>query len=144
MSADGSIPIPPHFMGQLEAISHVSGKPLQACLNAVLAAALPDPDENPANLLRLSCALVQPGDCLDSLLERFRYVRDADKLPIDDHAITVAFEKFRGLMDAEEAALLDHANALITGAVEPVKMPSKEELDRMIDQIFPGDEWKQS
>jgi len=128
MSADGSIPIPPHFMGQLEAISHVSGKPLQACLNAVLAAALPDPDENPANLLRLSCALVQPGDCLDSLLERFRYVRDADKLP----------------MDAEEAALLDHANALITGAVEPVKMPSKEELDRMIDQIFPGDEWKQS
>ena len=145
MKTDESLEIPEHFMWQLEAIAYVSGKPLQTALNAVLVAALPDTDEHPENLLKLAVAVVQPGDCLDALLDRFREVREAEKLPIDEHSTIVAFEQFRGLMNYEEAALLDHAHNLITGTIKPVKMPSPEEMEQIADDILEGREgegWK--
>ena len=145
MKTDESLEIPEHFMWQLEAISYVSGKPLQAALNAVLVSALPTPDAHPENLLKLAVALVQPGDDLDALLDRFREVRDSEAIPLDEHSTIVAFEQSRGLMNEEEAALLDHANALITGQVEPVPHPSDEEKQRIADEILEdreGEEWK--
>ena len=145
MKTEEELEIPEHFMWQLEAMSYVSGKSLQAALNAVLVSALPTPHDHPENILKFACAVVQPGDDLDSLIDRFQDVRDSEKLPIDDHGVIVAFEQFRGLMNYEEAALLDHAHNLITGAVKPVPHPTEEEKQSMIEDILEdreGEGWK--
>jgi len=140
-----SIRIPPHFAKQIQAIAYICAKDQQAVLNAVLAAALPDPHQAPENLLQLAFGLIQPGDSIPDLISRFKEVRDFEKLPFDDHALMLEMEVMTGVLSEDQASLLEDANHIFTTG-KPIDPPSPErgELPDFDDIVRPceGDEWK--
>jgi len=107
--------MPPHFMAQLRAIQYVSGKPLQAVLNAVLAEALPPPTQHPGAILALAYELIQPGDSIGEMMARFQEVRDEEELPMRDDEIQIAVESMSGTIDPLTAALCSEAGDLFNG-----------------------------
>ena len=130
---DYEMTIPPHFMGQLRAIHYTSGKPLQAVLNAVLCRALPNPSQHPGAMLAIAYELMQPGDSLGEMMNRFQEVRDVEELEMRDDEIQIAVEAMSGTIDPLTASILDEAGSIFNGAEidKPEPEPARD-----------GDEWK--
>lgn len=80
------------------------------------------------------------------MLSRFLEVRDAEKLPMDDHAVMLSIETMTGILSEDQACLLEDANHIFTTRkpIDPLE-PESVELSNHDDIVRPvdGDEWKQ-
>ena len=122
---------------QIQALAFVSGKTPQQALTAALAAAFPPPTDEPANILEMAHGMMLPGDDLATVAERFRRVRDAEKMPLRDDEIENTLERLSGVVDPDTAALLAQAGQIIATR-EVIDEPEPEAKPFRL----PGDEWK--